>query len=314
MYLFELWPTSPITFFAEALCRFRALVLAISIPAFKATSSAFARLMRSVTASCICLYSSCSRARFARRTLISLTLMSLRFFWSMSRLRCLSRASRSRPACCSACALASFISALACRNCLFVEISLSSLFRRSSSSLFCFFLCAIFSATSSMQASRYACCFSSASRFFCLMTSCLCLLSSLAMSRMRESISAFSASSCCFSSFFSSCRSRLSSTSFLCLASSSLKRSRSSASDISSSKPCEGCSAGSKGLNRSTGTFSRARICLMRSFRLSISNSSSRRLRSNSCSFSLRMFSACWSRAFCTSACAWATSSRSSMV
>mmetsp|Transcript_21117 Transcript_21117/g.58525 ORF Transcript_21117/g.58525 Transcript_21117/m.58525 type:complete len:245 (-) Transcript_21117:1555-2289(-) len=239
---------------------FRAEVLANKMSSFSFVCASLALFSLSFTFSCMALYSSLSFWRFSRRIVTSLFLMAFCLAWSRRRLLCRSLASRSRPRCCSPCALASAISALACMNCRFAASSFSSFFKRISSWCFCCFFCCILSATSRTHFSRYCCCASSLS-FFCLrMASCLCCDSSLALSRILARVSAFSVNSCCFSSFFSSCLSRFSSSSLDCRACVTFSRSRSSAKDISSSKPWQGCSAGSKALKRSTGTFSKARI------------------------------------------------------
>mmetsp|Transcript_54108 Transcript_54108/g.125862 ORF Transcript_54108/g.125862 Transcript_54108/m.125862 type:complete len:235 (-) Transcript_54108:1292-1996(-) len=206
------------------------------------------------------------------------------------------------------------MSALACKNCAFAALSFSSFFKRSSSWCFRCFLCWILSATSRMAFSRSACWACSCSSFCRLSAACFCCCSSLARSRILAKVSAFSVSSCCFSSFFSNCLSRFSSSSFASLACEISSRSRNSARDISSSNPWQGCSAGSNALKRSTGAFSSARICRMMSFRFSISCSSSRRLRSNSASLSLRTCSAISARTFSTSSSAARTFSLSSCV
>mmetsp|Transcript_56547 Transcript_56547/g.123629 ORF Transcript_56547/g.123629 Transcript_56547/m.123629 type:complete len:275 (-) Transcript_56547:607-1431(-) len=207
-------------------------------------------------------------------------------------------ASRSKPACCSACAFASTCSALAAKNWRFVAISLSSSFRRCSSSFFCRFFNWSFSATSVMHFSLCLC-FCCSSNIFCLFcSSCLCCCSSRARSRTFASISAFSVSSSCFSTFLASCLSRFMSSSFSRCDSTIRSRSLSSARDISSSKPWQGGSAGSNILYFSTGTFSRARICRIRSRLRSISCSSSFFFRSNSTSRSLRMLSALFTLSF----------------
>mmetsp|Transcript_21882 Transcript_21882/g.61176 ORF Transcript_21882/g.61176 Transcript_21882/m.61176 type:complete len:285 (+) Transcript_21882:399-1253(+) len=173
-----------------------------------------------------------------------------------------------------------------------MEISFNSFLKRSSSSRFCIFFFWIFIATSSMHSSLYLCWASSCSCFLLLMASCLVRDSSRARSRSFARVSAFSWISFCLSSFFPICLSRFSSNSWAFWDCTILRRSHNSACDISSSRPWQGCSAASNCLKRATGTFSRARICLMRSFLLSISCSSSRRFRSASASFSPRICSA----------------------
>mmetsp|Transcript_85983 Transcript_85983/g.248205 ORF Transcript_85983/g.248205 Transcript_85983/m.248205 type:complete len:213 (-) Transcript_85983:1240-1878(-) len=146
------------------------------------------------------------------------------------------------------------------------------------------------------------------------MASCRDRDSSRARSRIFARVSAFSASSRCFSCFFSSCLSFLSSSSRACCAWAICNLSFNSAWDISSKRPWHGASAGSNCLKRSTGTFSKARICRMRSRRRSISCSSSRRFRSASASFSLRRASAFSARARISRSSASRAFSRSSCV
>mmetsp|Transcript_9446 Transcript_9446/g.24489 ORF Transcript_9446/g.24489 Transcript_9446/m.24489 type:complete len:230 (-) Transcript_9446:1627-2316(-) len=229
MYLFDEWPTSSASLRAIDACEFLADWLARRMSLLSSASEAFARRIRSFTASCISLYWACSASLTPRRTTRSRATISFCLRCSTSSTFCRCLASRSRPACCSACALASTISAFAARNCRLVEISLSSFRSRSSSLRFSFFFCCTRSATSSTHCSRNCFCASSTSFFLCFTVSCLACDSSLARSRIFASVSAFSLSSRCLSSLLSSCLSRLSSTSLACWAFTMSRRSCSSA-------------------------------------------------------------------------------------
>mmetsp|Transcript_51994 Transcript_51994/g.135359 ORF Transcript_51994/g.135359 Transcript_51994/m.135359 type:complete len:252 (-) Transcript_51994:1385-2140(-) len=237
--------------------------------------------------------------------------MSCSFLCSLMAMAWRALRSRSLPLKMSAAIFAFCCSAPAARNCCLAAISLSSFFSRSSSSRFRCFFSWIFRATSCSAFSRCLATISSCSCFFLFASALLYSASAFALSRILASVSTFSLSSCCFCSFFSSRYPRLSSTSFCCLAAASASRSRSSARDISSSRPWQGASAGSNILNFSTGTLSSALICLMMSFLLSISSSSSRFFLSISASSSARTTSAASARAFSIASVAWRACSRS---
>mmetsp|Transcript_17182 Transcript_17182/g.51456 ORF Transcript_17182/g.51456 Transcript_17182/m.51456 type:complete len:237 (-) Transcript_17182:1731-2441(-) len=229
MYLLDEWPTSCRCLRTISNCEFLADRLAFMTSSFSWASEALAREIRSFTAVCMTLYSSASASLTWRRVMASLATITFALRCSLRPTCCRSFASRSSPACCSACALASTIEAFAARNWRFTAISFSSFFSRISSCSFSFFFCWIRSATSTVHCSRYCFCASATSIFLCLMAACFACDSDLERSRIFASVSAFSFSSCCFSTLFSSCRWRLSSTSLACWSTTILRRSCSSA-------------------------------------------------------------------------------------